>query len=129
MWRVPFNLIVRFDKSSRRKSQLPWCMKMGFRFSDSKSLCYVPLKLWILVLAFRDIAPQAPTHVLIIPKSKDGLSILHMQFDLLPVVAIFSALLNLVFWSMSGSLGTRFEAKLCACLGKHGYQLHQPGYV
>ncbi|KAK8324699.1 hypothetical protein V6Z12_A11G000200 [Gossypium hirsutum] len=109
MWRVPFNLIVRFDKSSRRKSQLPWCMKM--------------------VLAFRDIAPQAPTHVLIIPKSKDGLSILHMQFDLLPVVAIFSALLNLVFWSMSGSLGTRFEAKLCACLGKHGYQLHQPGYV
>ncbi|KAG4109585.1 hypothetical protein ERO13_1Z049333v2 [Gossypium hirsutum] len=45
----------------------------------------------------------------------------------LPVVAIFSALLNLVFWSMSGSLGTRFEAKLCACLGKHGYQLRQPG--
>ncbi|KAG4109586.1 hypothetical protein ERO13_1Z049333v2 [Gossypium hirsutum] len=44
----------------------------------------------------------------------------------LPVVAIFSALLNLVFWSMSGSLGTRFEAKLCACLGKHGYQLRQP---
>ncbi|TYG96969.1 hypothetical protein E1A91_A11G371600v1 [Gossypium mustelinum] len=25
--------------------------------------------------------------------------------------------------------GTRFEAKLCACLGKHGYQLHQTGYV
>ncbi|TYH11633.1 hypothetical protein ES288_A06G000300v1 [Gossypium darwinii] len=45
----------------------------------------------------------------------------------LPVVAIFSALLNLVFWSMSGSLGTRFEAKLCTCLGKHGYQLRQPG--
>ncbi|TYJ27046.1 hypothetical protein E1A91_A07G160400v1 [Gossypium mustelinum] len=22
---------------------------------------------------------------------------------------------------------TRFEAKLCACLGKHGYQLRQPG--
>ncbi|KAL1146651.1 hypothetical protein V6Z11_A10G000100 [Gossypium hirsutum] len=22
--------------------------------------------------------------------------------------------------------GTRFEAKLCACLGKHGYQLRQP---
>ncbi|TYH20915.1 hypothetical protein ES288_A04G000900v1 [Gossypium darwinii] len=44
----------------------------------------------------------------------------------LPVVAIFSALLNLVFWSMSGSLGTIFEAKLCACLGKHGYQLRQP---
>ncbi|KAK8345535.1 hypothetical protein V6Z11_A07G156400 [Gossypium hirsutum] len=27
----------------------------------------------------------------------------------------------------TGSLGTRFEAKLCACLGKHGYQLRQPG--
>uniref|UniRef100_A0A0A0LC24 HIT domain-containing protein n=2 Tax=Cucumis sativus TaxID=3659 RepID=A0A0A0LC24_CUCSA len=26
------------------------------------------------VLAFRDIAPQAPTHILIIPKVKDGLS-------------------------------------------------------
>ncbi|KAL0555136.1 hypothetical protein IC582_009073 [Cucumis melo] len=27
-----------------------------------------------VVLAFRDIAPQAPTHILIIPKVKDGLS-------------------------------------------------------
>ncbi|XP_021297435.1 adenylylsulfatase HINT1-like isoform X2 [Herrania umbratica] len=26
------------------------------------------------VLAFRDISPQAPTHILIIPKSKDGLT-------------------------------------------------------
>lgn len=26
------------------------------------------------VFAFRDIAPQAPTHILIIPKNKDGLS-------------------------------------------------------
>lgn len=23
--------------------------------------------------------------------------------------------------------GTRFETKLCACMGKHGYQLCQPG--
>ncbi|KAH1105379.1 hypothetical protein J1N35_009147 [Gossypium stocksii] len=29
---------------------------------------------------------------------------------------------------MSGYLGTRFEAKLCGCLGKHGYQLSQPEY-
>jgi histidine triad (HIT) family protein len=27
-----------------------------------------------LVLAFRDIAPTAPTHVLLIPKRRDGLS-------------------------------------------------------
>lgn len=26
------------------------------------------------VLAFRDINPQAPTHILVIPKNKDGLS-------------------------------------------------------
>lgn len=26
------------------------------------------------VLAFRDISPQAPTHILIIPKVKDGLT-------------------------------------------------------
>ena len=26
------------------------------------------------VLAFRDIAPQAPTHILLIPKVKDGLT-------------------------------------------------------
>ncbi|XP_052881683.1 uncharacterized protein LOC128290346 isoform X1 [Gossypium arboreum] len=40
---------------------------------------------------------------------------------------ITQTLLDLVFWSMSGSLGTRFEAKLYTCLGKHGYQLRQPG--
>lgn len=28
------------------------------------------------VLAFRDISPQAPTHILIIPKVKDGLDML-----------------------------------------------------
>lgn len=27
-----------------------------------------------LVLAFRDIAPQAPTHIVLIPKAKDGLT-------------------------------------------------------
>jgi len=29
---------------------------------------------WFQVLAFRDINPQAPTHILIIPKVKDGLT-------------------------------------------------------
>lgn len=29
---------------------------------------------WLQVLAFRDINPQAPTHILIIPKVKDGLT-------------------------------------------------------
>ena len=27
-----------------------------------------------LVLAFRDISPQAPTHILVIPKHRDGLT-------------------------------------------------------
>ena len=29
---------------------------------------------WFQVLPFRDINPQAPTHILIIPKAKDGLT-------------------------------------------------------
>ncbi|MFS7977945.1 putative histidine triad (HIT) protein [Helianthus anomalus] len=34
------------------------------------------------VLAFRDIAPQAPTHILLIPKVKDGLTGLSKVFFL-----------------------------------------------
>jgi histidine triad (HIT) family protein len=29
-----------------------------------------------LALAFRDVAPQAPTHILVIPKVKSGLSMM-----------------------------------------------------
>ena len=33
------------------------------------------------VFAFRDINPQAPTHILLIPKKKDGLSMLSNSED------------------------------------------------
>jgi diadenosine tetraphosphate (Ap4A) HIT family hydrolase len=35
---------------------------------------HIDLMFWFQVLAFRDINPQAPTHILIIPKVKDGLT-------------------------------------------------------
>lgn len=34
-----------------------------------------------LVLAFHDITPQAPVHILLIPKKRDGLSYLHKAED------------------------------------------------
>ncbi|CAA2998041.1 14 kDa zinc-binding [Olea europaea subsp. europaea] len=39
------------------------------------------------VLAFRDISPQAPTHILIIPKVKDGLT--GISKVLLSIVSMF----------------------------------------
>lgn len=33
------------------------------------------------VLAFRDIAPQAPVHILVIPKNKDGLDMIENAED------------------------------------------------
>jgi histidine triad (HIT) family protein len=33
------------------------------------------------VLAFRDISPQAPVHILIIPKQKDGLDMIEHAED------------------------------------------------
>lgn len=46
---------------------------------DCTALCFLVIPLHPLfyleqVLAFRDITPQAPTHILIIPKVKDGLT-------------------------------------------------------
>lgn len=56
-----------------------------------------------LVLAFRDIAPQAPTHVLVIPKSHipsvDGITpensglVAHI-FEVIPVIAAKEGLTN-----------------------------------
>ncbi|TYI34308.1 hypothetical protein ES332_A03G000200v1 [Gossypium tomentosum] len=42
------------------------------------------------VLAFRDISPQAPTHILIIPKSKDGLTGLSKNSKFLQFVSKMS---------------------------------------
>ncbi|XP_066160967.1 adenylylsulfatase HINT1 isoform X7 [Oryza sativa Japonica Group] len=45
-------------------------------------------------LAFRDISPQAPVHIIIIPKVKDGLSRLSKKKDTLRLWAIFFTLLR-----------------------------------
>ncbi|KAK1256758.1 14 kDa zinc-binding protein [Acorus gramineus] len=46
---------------------------MSFRH-NYKFLHFCNLIIIRQVLAFRDIAPQAPTHIVIIPKVKDGLT-------------------------------------------------------
>ncbi|KAL3715631.1 hypothetical protein ACJRO7_007373 [Eucalyptus globulus] len=43
-------------------------------FCDRSSSLALSCNFSLVVLAFRDISPQAPTHILIIPKVKDGLS-------------------------------------------------------
>lgn len=49
-----------------------------FPVSASSLFCFIYSFSFFLeilqVLAFRDIAPQAPTHIIIIPKVKDGLT-------------------------------------------------------
>ncbi|XP_066160962.1 adenylylsulfatase HINT1 isoform X3 [Oryza sativa Japonica Group] len=52
----------------------------------------VPKK--VQTLAFRDISPQAPVHIIIIPKVKDGLSRLSKKKDTLRLWAIFFTLLR-----------------------------------
>ncbi|KAH1114217.1 hypothetical protein J1N35_007595 [Gossypium stocksii] len=50
----------------------PW---VGFSVDGVLILVFLwVLKAFLEVLAFRDIAPQAPKHILVIPKSNDGLT-------------------------------------------------------
>ncbi|ONL97496.1 14 kDa zinc-binding protein [Zea mays] len=55
-------------RSSKRKYLLLWFMRTRRLYNARGTV--LPSQ----VLAFRDINPQAPTHILIIPKVKDGLT-------------------------------------------------------
>ncbi|KAH1063449.1 hypothetical protein J1N35_028436, partial [Gossypium stocksii] len=63
-------------KALRAVLPISICTKLvGFSVDGVLILVFLwVLKAFLEVLAFRDIAPQAPKHILIIPKSNDGLT-------------------------------------------------------
>ncbi|KAH1084307.1 hypothetical protein J1N35_024068, partial [Gossypium stocksii] len=63
-------------KALRAVLPISICTKLvGFSVDGVLILVFLwVLKAFLEVLAFRDIAPQAPEHILIIPKSNDGLT-------------------------------------------------------
>ncbi|KAL6555278.1 Histidine triad nucleotide-binding protein 1 [Orobanche gracilis] len=56
------------------------------------------------VLAFRDISPQAPTHILLIPKVKDGLT---------RIASVRSKILTYPFTQSHGPHRTSYGASIC----------------